>query len=185
MAHLLKSGLTAFTKSCSWCFSVPVWRCVCDQCTVLQHTWLLLTPTQHTWLSLLPAARSWNLGLPGSTHHVCWTNKITGAHNLRGEMTERKIKATLEHKAAPPQLFAACFKVWRKQVSFENTDHSVLSLSSTIFLNYTIMIKTFSPHNQTSVTKKRFFFPHRLRSRLGSDWRDLRERYVLAHRSHP
>lgn len=48
--------------------------------------------------------------------------------------------------------------MWYKQSSFENidyhTDYTVLCLSSTIFLDYSITIKTLSPHNQTSVTKE-------------------------------
>lgn len=52
----------------------------------------------------------------------------------------------------------SAFKMWHKHSKFEDTDsltdYSVLFLSSAIFHNYAITIKTHSHHNQTSVTKE-------------------------------
>lgn len=112
-------------------------------------------------LSLLLCCISWNLAFPGHTRHLCWTNKIIPNHNLWDGFVQinKKIKwLSLAVKAKLRQLFAAhskCGISWVNLKTLTITQIIACSfLSSSIFLNYAIRIKTLSPHNQTSVTKE-------------------------------
>ena len=129
---------------------------------MLQHTWLLLTPTQTHWgfhSCTLHDLETWLFRVTRVTSAELTKMMADRSHSWF-ETNQRKIKE-MTHCCAQGEATAivcSALKVWCKQSWFENTDYhtdySVLSLSSTIFLNYAITIKTLSPRNQTSTTKE-------------------------------
>lgn len=154
---------------------------VCDQCTLPQQTSLFLTPTLTLGLSLLCAAQSWNLAFPGHTHHICWTNKIIPDHNLWGETNERNIKwLILALKAKPLQLFAVHWKCGVSRVNLKTlTITQIIACSFCPPQFFSIMLswsKHSLPQTKPAWLKNGWVYSQGLWSRLGSDWRDLRER---------
>lgn len=132
-------------------------------------------------LSLLCAAWSRNLAFPGHVSHVCWTDRIIPDHNLWGETNERKIKwLTLGLRAKPLQLFAVHSKCGVSRVNLKTlTITQIIACSFCPPQFFSIMLsgsKHSLPTTKPAWLKYGWVYARGLWSRLGSDWRDLRER---------